>query len=503
MADSKTPSDAGSEDFIDAPNHFPLSDIDTVSDSDSGSSVSLPQIVRFDSVDAGEIDSTRPPPSDSSPPNTTLRRRSSVRTARKKISVVDANDSRIADSPASSEVIQVSEATSPPERRNKIVSSLKDQENKAREDAPRPKSTMELNSPKRVENHLRRENSRDVDIPPEGVDDSSSNFLMSLAGFVITAIGFQISLLVSFFSFPFWMLHMFFLLVTDPFQLVRRAKDSLFEKLSRVFGFLFGRVSSVISKQLKGPQSVSRYLAKFGFGFFWSLYVFFVLVGILVTAFVVGGITARYIVEEPIRMEENLNFDYTKANPVACVQVVSCNGICGGLEGKEMVEVGNYIGRHVIPLNHKLQVTLLLALPESVYNRNLGIFQVRVDFLSMNGKVTSTSRHPCMLRFKSMPIRLLETFIKSGPLLAGYSSESQLISLKMTGFAEGTEATSCLRVILEQRAEFKLGAGIPEIYSATLNQGQDNSPRVHELNRNADCIIREFTCRIDLSQLGV
>lgn len=73
-----------------------------------------------------------------------------------------------------------------------------------------------------------------------------------------------------------------------------------------------------------------------------------------------------------------------------------------------------------------------------------------------------------MLQFKSSHIRLIETFLKSGTILAGYSSESQVLRLKMKGFTEGTEPTVCIRVILEQRAQNRPGAGIPEIYAASL-----------------------------------
>ena len=89
--------------------------------------------------------------------------------------------------------------------------------------------------------------------------------------------------------------------------------------------------------------------------------------------------------------------------------------------------------------------------------------------MSSDGNVSSASSQPCMLWFKSLPIHFLETLLKSGPLLFGYSSESQILNLKMTGFREGTKPTACLRVILEQRAELKPGAGIPEIYSASLS----------------------------------
>src|SRR4051812_44079608 len=73
-----------------------------------------------------------------------------------------------------------------------------------------------------------------------------------------------------------------------------------------------------------------------------------------------------------------------------------------------------------------------------------------------------------MLRFKSLPIRYLETIIKSGSLLAGYSLECQTLSLEMTGFTTATKPAAYVQIVLEQRAEHKAGAGIPEIYAASL-----------------------------------
>ncbi|OMO86363.1 Adipose-regulatory protein, Seipin [Corchorus capsularis] len=113
-------------------------------------------------------------------------------------------------------------------------------------------------------------------------------------------------------------------------------------------------------------------------------------------------------------------------------------------------------------------VTVSLTLPESEYNRNLGMFQVRVDFLSFDGITLASSSHPCMLKFKSEPIRLLLTFFKAAPLITGYASEAQTLNLKIRGLHEGTVPTACLRVVLEQRAEFRPGAGIPELYDASV-----------------------------------
>lgn len=73
-----------------------------------------------------------------------------------------------------------------------------------------------------------------------------------------------------------------------------------------------------------------------------------------------------------------------------------------------------------------------------------------------------------MLLFKSEPVRLVLTMLKIAPLLAGYISESQTIKVKFQGFTEGNMPTSCIRVLVEQRAEYHPGAGIPEIYGATF-----------------------------------
>lgn len=73
-----------------------------------------------------------------------------------------------------------------------------------------------------------------------------------------------------------------------------------------------------------------------------------------------------------------------------------------------------------------------------------------------------------MLRFRSEPIRLIMTFLKMAPLVTGYVSETQTLNVKMRGFVERDIPTSCLRVTLEQRAEYQPGAGIPQIYDASL-----------------------------------
>ncbi|CAL8150719.1 unnamed protein product [Prunus armeniaca] len=175
--------------------------------------------------------------------------------------------------------------------------------------------------------------------------------------------------------------------------------------------------------------------------------------GILASGFVLSGFVMKHLVQNSIKTTETLNSDYTKSSPVAFVPLMSSSGAHGD---------------RVIPYNHKLQLAVSLTMPESEYNHKLGVFQVRVQFLSANGIVTASSSYPCMLRFKRGPIRVIETFLRSAPLIAGLQSETQVLDIKMSDHIEGLGPTACLKVILEQRAEFQSVAGIPQIYAGSL-----------------------------------
>ncbi|KAJ6770026.1 BERNARDINELLI-SEIP CONGENITAL LIPODYSTROPHY 2-like protein BSCL2 PROTEIN [Salix purpurea] len=167
-------------------------------------------------------------------------------------------------------------------------------------------------------------------------------------------------------------------------------------------------------------------------------------------------------------LNESTNLLEFVAGPVAFVPVQSCGTAACDVDCKENFGDVKSLKTRAIPPNHKLQVSVLLTLPESEYNRNLGVFQIRADFLSADGKTLASKSHPSILKFKSEPIRILLTFLKAAPLLAGYISESQTLALKIKGFTERDMPTSCVKVIIEQRAEYGPGAGIPEIYDASI-----------------------------------
>ncbi|XP_031402938.1 seipin-2-like [Punica granatum] len=303
---------------------------------------------------------------------------------------------------------------------------------------------------------------------PGDAEALSSSMLISLVELMIKAIGFQINLIVSMVTFPFCCLYTFVMFIMDPFSTMRRGRNYIIGKLLNLWNLIWECASPFLYQWLKEHDSVWKLMLRFGWGLFWAIYVCSILFGLLVTATLISGFIMRYLVKEPLRIEDKLNFDYTKHHPVAYVPLVSCAGIDCGAEYKELAQIsGSQQLRFILP-NNKLEATVTLALPESEYNKNLGIFQIRVDFLSSTGETLASSSRPCMLLFKSEPIRLMLTMLKIAPLIAGYISESQTIKVKFQGFVEGNVPTSCLRVLVEQRAEFRPRAGIPEIYDAKL-----------------------------------
>ncbi|GFQ03192.1 seipin [Phtheirospermum japonicum] len=246
------------------------------------------------------------------------------------------------------------------------------------------------------------------------------------------------------------------MLVFDPFGFFKRGREYL-AILGNVFPFIYN--------WLKKHKSIWKLGLKCSWDLVWSIYVCSILAGLLVSAFVMGGLLTRRMVDEPMRVTRSLNFDYTEKNPIAFVPIEASS------ESSRDLYLGDKtkgsLSRAIAP-NHKLQVTVLLTLPESDYNQKLGIFQVRVDLLDTDGKTLVSLRRPCMLQFRSRPLRLLLTFLKVAPILTGYTSETQNLEVKFRGFTEGNVPTTYIRVVIEQMAEFQPGGGIPEIYDASL-----------------------------------
>lgn len=119
-------------------------------------------------------------------------------------------------------------------------------------------------------------------------------------------------------------------------------------------------VATVPSKLLHG---VTLLLKKFGVGILGATYVCVVLITLLIVSGILGfGLVGMWM-EEPVVLRQELYFDYADVNPKA---VFSFGGDY------------NNIG---VPVGHTMYVSLFLLMPESDFNRDIGVFQVQ--FLSL------------------------------------------------------------------------------------------------------------------------
>lgn len=111
------------------------------------------------------------------------------------------------------------------------------------------------------------------------------------------------------------------------------------------------------------------------------------------------------------------------------------------------------------------------------------MMQLSAELLSENGQFIKSSSRPCMLRFHSVPIRMLKTFLVSLPSLVGVFTESQTLVVHLMEFEEQHLATSAVRILLQPKAGMPLGQGIPEIYSADVHI-ESHLPWMKNLMRN-------------------
>ncbi|KAF3536097.1 hypothetical protein F2Q69_00018888 [Brassica cretica] len=91
--------------------------------------------------------------------------------------------------------------------------------------------------------------------------------------------------------------------------------------------------------------------------------------------------------------------------------------------------------------------------------------QLKVELLSSKGEIIARSSQPCMLRFRSQPIRLARTFVMSVPLVAGIANEAQTMRIDALMHQEKGTRTKAVRVTLIPRAQTRL---LPQLYEAEI-----------------------------------
>lgn len=84
----------------------------------------------------------------------------------------------------------------------------------------------------------------------------------------------------------------------------------------------------------------------------------------------------------------------------------------------------------------------------------------------MTGEVITTASRPCMLRFRSRPLRLMQTFLMGVPLLLGITHEVQTVNLQLLRYKEHYyPRTRSMRLSLIPRAGTPF---LPQLYEAKV-----------------------------------
>ncbi|MBA0726045.1 hypothetical protein Golax_001897 [Gossypium laxum] len=236
----------------------------------------------------------------------------------------------------------------------------------------------------------------------------------------------------------------FFTLIWAAFESYRRAEET---------------TANVETAVQKLPSSITHgstvLLKRVGLGLVGAAQMCMVLVFLMVLAAFVGIGLVQLWAEEPVFVREKLFFDYTEVNPTA----VFCAG-GGGFDGSccRKKQMG-------VPVGHTIHVYLLLLMPESDFNRDIGMFQLNAELLSINGDAIGKSSQPVMLRFTSLPLRLARTFFMAIPLLLGISSETQKVKIEILRYKEGYPRSEAVRVTLSPRAGT---LSLPQLYEAEI-----------------------------------
>ncbi|KAJ0971924.1 hypothetical protein J5N97_019883 [Dioscorea zingiberensis] len=182
--------------------------------------------------------------------------------------------------------------------------------------------------------------------------------------------------------------------------------DSQVDLITTLLFPLISPLFTVLSEPHSAASRARALLRRLILGLLGAFYAGAVLLAVAAAAAVLGLVLVKLWTDEPVIMREPLYFDYTEPHPSAMVSLSAGKG-------------------RAVPAGHSVRASLQFLMPDSDYNIHVGIFQVTAEALSSKGNIIATSSQPCMLRFRSLPVRLMHTFLMGVPLLLGMSTESQ------------------------------------------------------------------------------
>ncbi|GJN06994.1 hypothetical protein PR202_ga24779 [Eleusine coracana subsp. coracana] len=221
------------------------------------------------------------------------------------------------------------------------------------------------------------------------------------------------------------------------------------ERVASAMLCLLFPVATLFGELCALPGMVVSNIRRAAFGLLAAACTFAVLVSALFVSVVLGFVLVGRWVEEPVTVRQPIYFDYTEVQPSAAVAL-------GGAQGV------------VLPAGHSVRVSLALLLPDSYHNRDIGMFQIKAEAVSVTGIITASATQPYMLRYKSTPVRLTQSALMCVPLTLGMRSETQTANIKVLHYREGHgrhKRTGHIRVLLQPRAGT---LQLPQVYKAEV-----------------------------------
>ncbi|KAJ7520587.1 hypothetical protein O6H91_19G012000 [Diphasiastrum complanatum] len=285
----------------------------------------------------------------------------------------------------------------------------------------------------------------------------SGNVLFRPTDIVVKMIEFQVRVIMIMFSTWVLTVKYAFKVITNPIQTILQAKD----KVAEAFHFVLEEIAWL--------WSLLRKLAsKCSYGVLVGTYITLVLGFLLLPAVVLDFLLMSRFVEEPIQVREMVLFDYSLLHPSAVVSLFPSEQM-----SKDHIVVGDpneILSRRVTAAAyHKFDVTLTLTMPDSDHNIQLGMFQVSAELLSPRGQSLAKFYQPCMLRFHSNFVRYIRSMLMAIPTFLGLCAETQTHVLRLIDtYGDVKNPVGSVKISLEPRAGFMVGAGLPEIYSAEV-----------------------------------
>ncbi|MCO5611585.1 hypothetical protein L7F22_065838 [Adiantum nelumboides] len=300
-----------------------------------------------------------------------------------------------------------------------------------------------------------------------GISDQQRDFLFLCAGLLIQAVGFQLKSIVEVVTTIILLGYRAYFFASNVADSLSHIKERLRETRTKLLSYILPKEQGrSLGLQMQKIKPLLIAVAKrMGSGCVTAAFVLALLAALLFISLFLSyfAVLKGSSTQKPIHITKQLYFDYTKSHPVASLDLLSLNIYPKGNVSKS------------IKANHKTSFryrgTIFLTIPESNYNRNLGVFQVTSELLSDTGDVLSKASQPSMLHFKSNILHNVRSISLAIPLLAGVASETQTLRLPLLDWQQDmafSKHSSVLRISLVPRAGRGSSDGLPELYRAEI-----------------------------------